>query len=72
MPNPPKPPPVHIRDEQYPVRALCGYEWRQVVAGGIVASEGFEPPVIRDEDGSCKAATCGTCLRVWRRRVTSM
>ncbi len=61
---------VHIHDERFLTRALCGTPWSSVEQGGRVASD-TDPPVIVDETGekgSAKAATCVTCLAVWRRR----
>jgi hypothetical protein len=68
QPPAPKPALVHIRDEQFTSRALCGIDWHRA-RGGNVASDGFDPPVVRDEAGSVKACTCKTCLAVWRRRL---
>jgi hypothetical protein len=68
----PKPDRVHIQDTKYLHRALCGEPWEQVIKGGRIASDGFEPPVVQDkETGSTDAATCKTCLAVWRRRLAS-
>jgi hypothetical protein len=65
----PKPTPVvHIHDEAFPSRALCGITWTGPIRGGRVASD-TTPPVVVDEAGSANAATCRTCLSVWRRRL---
>ena len=57
--------PVHIQDEQFTLRSLCGHDWNRV-RGGRVASD-TEPPVVTDDAGSVNAVTCRTCLAVWRR-----
>jgi hypothetical protein len=67
----PKAAAVHIQDDRFLTRSLCGVAWTRVVDGGRIASD-TDPPVVVDEAGSAAAATCRTCLAVWRRRVTSM
>lgn len=59
-------PAVHIQSQTYPLRALCGASWRGL-RGGVERTTGFDPPVVRDEQGSANAVTCRTCLAVWRR-----
>ncbi len=57
---------VHVQDEAFPQRALCGASWGNL-RGGRVASTTV-PPVVVDEAGSANAATCLICLAVLRRR----
>ena len=64
----PKAPAVHIHDDRFPSRALCGTPWEKVTKGGRAASD-TNPPAVVDEQGSANAATCVTCLAVWRRRL---
>ena len=64
----PKPEPVvHIQDERFPSRALCGITWL-ALRGGRIASD-TSPPVVVDEAGSANVATCKTCLAMWQRRL---
>lgn len=66
----PKAPAVHIQDDRFPSRVLCGTPLEKVAKGGRVCSD-TTPPAVVDDRGSCNAATCVTCLMVWRRRSTS-
>lgn len=57
---------VHIQDQQFPTRALCGLTWERA-RGGRLASDTSPPVVFDEESGSVNAATCGQCLLALRR-----
>lgn len=61
---------IHIQDEDYPLRALCGKPWLEAHGGRIVSNT---LPVVRDdESGSVNQVTCRVCLLQWRRRRGSL
>jgi hypothetical protein len=57
---------IHVRDETFPSRALCGRDWRPDVRGGRIASSTSPPVVVNDETGSANALTCAVCWARWR------
>lgn len=59
-------PRVHIRDERFPSRAICGLVWTKAEHGGRVASSTSPPVVVNDESGSVNPATCLQCLSLFR------
>jgi hypothetical protein len=59
---------IHVRDQAYPARALCGREWIDA-RGGDVASDTCPPVVRDDESGSVNLANCRVCIDVLRRRL---
>jgi hypothetical protein len=61
-------PRVHVQDEKFPDRALCGLEWAKCRGGRIASTT--EPPVVFDEEsGSVNAASCQQCLLALRRKL---
>lgn len=62
-----RPAAVHIQDQRFPTRALCGRPW-ELARGGRIASD-TTPPVVVDERGSVNPANCVTCLDVYRKRL---
>ncbi len=68
MTNPPAK--IHIQDQQFKMRALCGLAWDRA-RGGRAASD-TEPPIVHDEEsGSVNPATCFQCVLAYRRRLAS-
>lgn len=64
-----KTPTVHIQDERFADRVLCGTPWAKVTKAGMPRSDTFPPAVRDEENGSVNAATCYTCLTIWRRML---
>lgn len=62
----PRPDLVHIQDERFEVRTLCGKPWRQA-KGGRVASN-TDPPVVTNERGSVYPLSCKACLLIWNQK----
>jgi hypothetical protein len=57
---------VHIRDERFPSRAICGKAWSVSVRGGRVASDTTPPVVFDEERKSVNPASCSKCLELLR------
>jgi hypothetical protein len=59
-------PKVHIRDERFPSRAICGMTWSAPIRGGRIASDTSPPVVFDEERKSVNPASCVKCLELLR------
>lgn len=57
---------VHIQDQIFKTRSLCGRAWVKI-KGGEPRSDTDPPAVFNEETGSVNAATCQQCCLVLRR-----
>ncbi len=61
-------PSVHIQDQQFKTRALCGKPWTKKTVGGRAAGDA-PPPIVVSEKGSVRPANCETCIGLYRKRM---
>jgi hypothetical protein len=62
-------PRVHIRDEQFLSRSLCGQPWRGARSAGRPCSDSDPPYVTNDESGSVSQTTCLKCIELYRAKM---
>ncbi len=67
-----KPAKIHIQDQRFKTRALCGRPWDKARGGRVASSEVEEQLVVHNEEsGSVNPATCEKCVKLYRERLAS-